>query len=197
MQVDVSGRVFHTESESYVSLPLVNKAANRGKPSQPLCTEMIHWDDFRKERNIDGDKPSMQQLFDADGGSGDVTQNTFSVGNDSYCSRVVGVTASQAGAATQAFCSEMLHWDDYCAQRSIQTGAPSMAEQFRPFESKEFIVFDLKDQKMKFYTGNSVALIAYGATRQVYCSEMEHWDDVVKAKTGQAPIPSMASLFRS
>lgn len=195
MQVDVTGRFFHTENETYISLPLVNKAVNRGAPRQPLCTEMLHWDDVKRDRNINDGKPTMQQLFGS--GDEDVPLRTFAMGADTYVSQVAGVSAAQAGSPSQSFSAEMLHWDDYCAQRGIATGAPTMSSLFRPFEPKEFVVLDVKEQKLKVHTGNSVALLAYGDSRQLYCSEMEHWDDFVRTKTGQTANPSMASLFRN
>jgi hypothetical protein len=194
MHVEVTGRFFQAGDDTYVSLPLVNKAANRGEPRQFLCTEMLHWDDFRQARNINDGKPPMQQLFAPE--REDSPQHIFTLGSDVYVSHMIGVSGTQAGSPSQVFCSEMQHWDDYCAQRRINTGSSTMAELFRPVERREFAVLDTNDQKLKFFAGNSVALTSYGGAKQTYCSEMEHWDDVVKAKTGQPPQPSMASLFR-
>lgn len=194
MHVEVTGRWFQVGEDTYVSLPLVNKAANRGEPRQCLCSEMIHWDDLKSAQNINDGKPPMQQLF---GTAPDETPtHIFSIGNDTYVSRVVGVSATQAGSSSQMFSSEMQHWDDYCVQRSINTGASTMGELFRVFERRDFTVYDTQERKLKHYAGNSVALIAYGGNKQTYCSEMEHWDDYVRAKTGQRLQPSMASLFR-
>ncbi|KAG5475270.1 hypothetical protein LSCM1_03381 [Leishmania martiniquensis] len=193
MNVEVTGRCFFTGDDYYVSLPLVNKAANRGEPRQLLCSEMIHWDDYRQERGINDGKPPMQQLFASS--YAEPLVRTFTLGNDTYVTQVTGVSATQAGSSSQMFCAEMLHWDDYCVARGINTGEPSMASLFRSFESKIILVFDLNERKLTEFHGNSVALISYGADRQTYCSEMEHRDDYIKAKTGQAPQPSMESLF--
>ncbi|KAG5501388.1 hypothetical protein JKF63_03201 [Porcisia hertigi] len=193
MNAEVTGRCFFTGDDYYISLPLTNKAANRGEPNQLLCSEMIHWDDYRKDRGINDGKPPMQQVFASS--YAEPLSRTFTLGNDNCVTQVIGVSSTQAGASSQMFTAEMQHWDDYCAERGITTGAPSMASLFRPFESKRILVFDLNERKLIEYEGNSVALISYGADRQTYCSEMEHSDDYVRAKTGQAPQPSMASFF--
>ncbi|KAK7201814.1 hypothetical protein NESM_000248000 [Novymonas esmeraldas] len=193
MNVEVTGRCFFTGEDYYISLPVVNKAANRGEPRQLLCSEMLHWDDYRQERGINDGKPAMQQLFASTYEEPSV--RTFVVGSDTYVTHVAGITATQAGSSTQMFCAEMRHWDDHCAQRGIDTGAPTMASLFRPFESKSILVFDLNERKLAEYDGYSVALTSYGSEQQRYCSEMEHWDDYVQAKTGQVLRPSMASLF--
>ncbi|KPI86804.1 hypothetical protein ABL78_4128 [Leptomonas seymouri] len=194
MQLEVTGRWFQTKEDTYVSLPLVNRAVDRGEPRQLLCTEMIHWDDYRRDRNINDGKPPMQQLFASE--REEVPLHIFTIGSDTFVSQVIGVGPTQAGSSSQMFCSEMQHWDDYCAQRGINTGTSTMSALYRSFERKEFAVLDMNEQKVKFYGGDSVALISCGGEKQTYCSEMEHWDDYVKAKTGQLPQPSMASLFR-
>lgn len=193
MNVEVTGRCFFTGDDYYISLPITNKAANRGEPQQLLCSEMIHWDDYRQERGINDGKPPMQQLFASS--YAEPLVRTFALGSDTYVTQVTGVSVTQAGSSSQMFSAEMLHWDDYCAARGINTGEPTMASLFRPFEGKSILVFDLNERKLTEFEGNSVALISYGADRQTYCSEMEHRDDYVRAKTGQAPQPSMASLF--
>ncbi|CAM45323.1 conserved hypothetical protein [Leishmania braziliensis MHOM/BR/75/M2904] len=193
MNVEVTGRCFFMGDDYYISLPIVNKAANRGEPLQLLCSEMIHWDDYRNDRSINDGKPRMQQLFASS--YTEPLARTFVLGSDTYVTQVTGVSATQAGSSSQMFSAEMQHWDDYCETRGITTGSPSMASLFRPFESKIILAFDLNERKLTELEGKSVALISYGAKQQTYCSEMEHRDDYVREKTGKAPEPSMASLF--
>lgn len=102
----------------------------------------------------------------------------------------VVVRASARNTRNQFMSTEMLHWDEYRAQRSINDGSPVMSTVFRNGDAAAAsgdVTFVVKDRT---YSTEKIVVASpslAGAARQSLCAEMIHWDDLRLARGLMAP----------
>lgn len=192
--IDVSGLVFKTGDDLYISFPLVNRAVNRGQPKQQFCTEMLHWDEYRQAKGIADGVPPMQKTFSSS--YSEIETTTFTMDSEIVTSEAVWISPFTFDSPSQPYCSEMEHWDDLQEMRGTKGDCVTMQSLFKPFFSKRFTVYDINEQRLAYYISNSIALLRFGSPDQRFCAEMDHYDNYIRMKTGQLNQPSISSLFQ-
>lgn len=131
-------------------------------------------------------------------GSIDVTDRVFTQDENTFVSLCVVNQTVNLSKKRQTLCTEMLHWDDYCTQRGLDASKPSMSKLFGPRITRSQLA-DSFDISGKVYVPRSIVLrpVLCGRKRQVFCAEMQHWDDV-REREGDDTMtksPAMMQLF--
>lgn len=193
--MDVSGRVFRLGEETYISMCVTNVPANLGEAKQTLCSEMLHWDEYRREKGINDSVPLLTELFNPRHGDS-VPRSTYADDSGTYVPRSVAIDGRSAGHSCQNYCAEMQHWDDLRQATGALNPLESMAAMFKPYERQlQFLAKTSRGCELSTYTACSVALLHGGSDSQPFCTEMQHWDDHCAVR-GTPNAPTMASLFK-
>ncbi|KAG8340756.1 hypothetical protein ERJ75_000212600 [Trypanosoma vivax] len=100
-----------------------------GSEKQTYCSEMEHWDAYRRANNIqDGIKFMKELFYDMFTGHEMYVLNT---NNKLLTLKSMCIVADRQsyGADSQMLCTEMLHWDDFQVAQGV-TPDPKMGEVF-------------------------------------------------------------------
>lgn len=197
--LDVTGRVISGErTEVFVAVAV--RASDRGSRSQTLSSEMLHWDAYRAQRNINDGVATMVSLFGkgaADGLDDLQGERTFRVKEKLYSmEKVIATSPAYIGSSLQTLCAEMIHWDDLRMARGLMPpGEQPLAQRFRPqAASRKYQLYDTAKGKLETVVTKNVAALVGGPACFRYCAEMEHFDDYCSAR-GIAQASTMRKLF--